>query len=170
MHWRSATNSGDGQLGESVADIEKHHGRYIGIDAGDDVEKLLGWVPQLQTKTRDGGKVIEYSDVTQFVSSQWRIDLDDEAMLGERVQSGQLSLDAIAAQLAVLHAAQPDRTPVGLTRALIIAEDALARVAPAALEVFVLRRRAHLLSAPSSYLGKRNGARQSSRRSTRPCS
>ena len=160
MHWRSATNSGDGQLGESVADIEKHHGRYIGIDAGDDVEKLLGWVPQLQTKTRDGGKVIEYSDVTQFVSSQWRIDLDDEAMLGERVQSGQLSLDAIAAQLAVLHAAQPDRTPVGLTRALIIAEDALARVAPAALEVFVLTTARVAKGTPAASTILESGAEQ----------
>ena len=50
MHWRSATNSGDGQLGESVADIEKHHGRYIGIDAGDDGSphgtrcRLYNWV------------------------------------------------------------------------------------------------------------------------------
>ena len=139
MHWRSATTSGSGRLGESEANIEIHHGRYIGIDAGDDVEKLLVWVPQLQVKMRDGGRAIEFSDVTQFLYSQWRVALDDEAMLDVKVQAGQWSLDAIAAQLAVLHSAQPDRSPVGLTRALIIAEDALARLDEAALEVFVLK-------------------------------
>ena len=139
MHWRSATTSGSGRLGESEANIEIHHGRYIGIDPGDDVEKLLVWVPQLQVKMRDGGRAIEFSDVTQFLYSQWRVALDDEAMPDVKVQAGQWSLDAIAAQLAVLHSAQPDRSPVGLTRALIIAEDALARLDEAALEVFVLK-------------------------------
>ena len=98
------------------------------------MEKLLVWVPQLQVKMRDGGRAIEFSDVTQFLYSQWRVALDDEAMLDVKVQAGQWSLDAIAAQLAVLHSAQPDRSPVGLTRALIIAEDALARLDEAALE------------------------------------
>ena len=92
MHWRSATTSGSGRLGESEANIEIHHGRYIGIDPGDDVEKLLVWVPQLQVKMRDGGRAIEFSDVTQFLYSQWRVALDDEAMLDVKVQAGQWSL------------------------------------------------------------------------------
>ena len=45
-------------------------------------------------------------------------------------------------------AAQPDRTPVGITRALIIAEDALARVAPAALEVLRRHWRGPLAAYP----------------------
>ena len=52
------------------------------------MEKLLVWVPQLQVKMRDGGRAIEFSDVTQFLYSQWRVALDDEAMLDVKVQAG----------------------------------------------------------------------------------